>query len=131
MVEHLYNSQQQKNDFVSFHQSIILASFMTLFINLLAVLQRLTTMYKENDYVPNSTILGVFFFDFLSFCFTKDSLLDYCLIMKYSVTESPLMHRAAQSMWCSDIYCACLYTFNVFSLFYFLSLPQCHCFLDI
>lgn len=131
MVEHLYNSQQQKNDFVSFHRSVILVSFMTLFINLLAVLQSLTTMYKENDYVPNSTILGVLFFVFLLFCFTKDSILDYCLIMKTSVTESPLMHRAAQSMWCSDIYCACLYTFNVVSLFYFLSLPQCHCFLDI
>ncbi len=81
-------------------------------------------MYKENDYVPNSTILGVFFFDFLSFCFTKDSLLDYCPIMKYSVTESPLMHRAAQSMWCSDIYCACLYTLNVFSLFIFSLFPS-------
>lgn len=104
---------------------------MTLFINLLAVLQSLTTMYKGNDYVPNSTILGVFFFVFLSFGFTKDSLLDYCPVTKPSVTESPLMHRAAQSMWCSDIYCACLYTFNVLSLFYFLSLPQCHCFLDI
>jgi len=62
MVEHLYNSQQQKNDFFSFHRSVILVSFMTLFINLLAVLQSLTTMYKGNDYVPNSTILGVFFF---------------------------------------------------------------------
>lgn len=44
-----------------------LLSFMTLFINLLAVLQSLTTMYKENDYVPNSTILGVFFL-LLFFC---------------------------------------------------------------
>lgn len=68
MVEHLYNSQQQKNDFFSFHQSVILVSFMTLFINLLAVLQSLTTMYKENDYVPNSTIIGVFFcFSFVLF----------------------------------------------------------------
>lgn len=80
-------------------------------------------MYKENDYVPNSTILGVFF------CFVLQRTAFW--IMKPSVTESPLMHRAAQSLWCSDIYCACLYTFNVFSLFYFLSLPQCHCFLDI
>lgn len=31
MVEHLYNSQQQKNDFFSFHRSVILVSFMTLF----------------------------------------------------------------------------------------------------
>lgn len=44
-----------------------LLSFMTLFINLLAVLQSLTTMYKGNDYVPNSTILGVFFCFFVHF----------------------------------------------------------------
>ncbi len=124
MVEHLYNSQQQKNDFVSFHQSIILVSFMTLFINLLAVPQRLTTMYKENDYVPNSTILGVYFFDFILFCFTRTAF--GLLLWLWNILLQRALSCTEQLSQCGaqDIYCACLYTFNVFSLFYFLSLPS-------
>lgn len=106
---------------------------MTLFINLLAVLQSLTTMYKENDYVPNSTILGVLFF-VLFYKGQPFGLLFDSETFSYreplSCTEQ-LSTCGAQT----DIYCACLHSFNVLSLT-LLSLsvsfsPQCHCFLDI
>lgn len=106
---------------------------MTLFINLLAVLQSLTTMYKENDYVPNSTILGVSLF-FLVLFYNGQP---FGLLFNYkkpSVTESP-SHAPSSSVNVVLRHLLCMsYTFNVLSLslsLSFLSLPQCHCFLDI
>lgn len=125
------------NDCFFFPWSVIFGCFLTLFINLLAVLQSSTTMYKENDYVPNSTILGVLFF---VFCFTKDSLLEYRSIRKLSVPESPShapsssVHVVLRHLLCMStlsMSSLCLSLFISLSLSLFLSLPQCHCFLDI
>lgn len=83
------------------------------------------------------TVPFLVFLCFSWFCFTMDRLLDYCSIIKPSVTESP-SHAPSSSFNVVLRHLLCMsYTFNVLSLplfislSLFLSLPQCHCFLDI
>lgn len=109
---------------------------MTLFINLLAVLQSLTTMYKENDYVPNSTILGVSLF-FLVLFYNGPPfglLFDYKTFSyrePLSCTEQ-LSQCGAQTSTVHVLHFQCPLSRSLYlSLSLFLSLPQCHCFLDI
>lgn len=82
---------------------IIIINFLFLqFHKQFHIYQRSTNMYKENDYVPNSTILDGFYF-------IKGSLLNYCLIIVFfSVSETTPMHRASLLTGCSHVCCACL-----------------------
>lgn len=73
-------------------------------------------MYKENDYVPNSTILDGFYF-------LKGSLLNYCLIIVFfgfrDHTHAPSIspHQVLTCMLCMS-----LHFVSFFFISFFLSL---------
>lgn len=75
-------------------------------------------MYKENDYVPNSTILDGFYF-------LKGSLLNYCLIIVFFRFQRPHPCTEHLSSPGAHMYAVHVFTLCVFLLYFILSLPRC------